>query len=259
MRVGAAIGTALLAVVLGGAPPVGAQPAGGMPPATGGARLSLTLLGGWGSWAQKTVNDDIRLDNIILTAPADSGGVGLEKGLDQLTDALVPGLEARWRVGARTAVVAGFLWLRDRSEVAFEIDTGSGPQPGFFRYRVEALPVWVGVSRAYPLTPRASYRVTAALLWTPWSRVRVEGSLGSGADLDEDGTTSGPGLLFGWGGEYRLSGPLAAHLSARMRLARLGDPENADGDPILDYFDRPLTMDWSGIDLLLGLTWDLLP
>ncbi len=259
MRFRPFIGAALLSAILVGPGSVLAQTTGELLPATRGGKLSITLLGGWGSWAQKAVNDDIRLDNMLLTAPVDSGGIGLEKGLAQLTDGLTPGIEARWRLGGRTALVMGALWLTDRSEVAFEFDSGSGPQPGSFSYRVEALPVWLGVSWVYPLTARATYRVTAAALWTPWSRVRVKGSLGSGTSLDEEGSTSGLGLLFGWGGEYRLSSPLSAHLSARLRLARLGDPESPDGDPVLDFFGDPLTMDWSGVDLLLGLTWDLLP
>jgi hypothetical protein len=252
----------IFGLLTGPAPGTGAQttvPAPGLLPPAGSGRVTLTLLGGWSSWSQKAVNDDIRLDNLILTAPADSGGVGLEKGLEQLTDGLAPGIEVRLRLTPRTGLVAGIMRLSDHSRVGFTLDSGSGPQAGSFSYRVTGIPVWIGVSHDYPLTGRVTYRVMAAALWFPFSQVRVKGTLGALPGLDEEGTTSGLGLLFGWGGSYRLSGPFTLQVSARLKLARLGDPEAADGSIIRDFFGQPLTMDWSGIDLLVGVSWGLLP
>jgi hypothetical protein len=252
----------LIGLLAGPAPRAGAQtaiPASTLLPSAGQGRLSVTLLGGWSSWSQKAINDDIRIDNLILTAPVDSGGVGLEKGLKQLTDGLAPGIEIRLRLTGRTELVAGAMRLVDRSRVTFTIDTGGGPQAGSFSYQVTGVPVWIGVSRDYPLTPQITYRVMAAALWFPYSQVHVKGTLGTPPGLDEEGTTSGIGLLLGWGGSYRLSGPLALQLSARLKLARLGDPKSADGTTLRDFLGRPLSMDWSGIDLLLGVSWDLFP
>ena len=250
---------ALSAGLVSGAGAQTTVPAPTLLPPAGSSRMTVTLLGGWSSWSQKAVNDDIRLDNFILTAPVDSGGVGLEKGLEQLTDGLAPGVEVRLRLTPRTELVAGVMRLSDHSQVSFTIDSGSGPQAGSFSYRVTGIPVWVGVSHDYPLTPRASYRVMAAALWFPFSQVRVKGTLGAPPGLDEQGTTSGIGLLFGWGGSYRLSGPFTLQVSARLKLARLGNPKAADGTVVQDFFGKPLTMDWSGIDLLVGVSWDIFP
>jgi hypothetical protein len=252
----------LFGLLAGPAPPAGAQaslPDPELLPPAVSSRVTLTLLGGWSSWSQKAINDDIRLDNYVLTAPVDSGGVGLAKGLEPLTDALAPGIEVRLRLTPRTGLVAGLMRLSDHSEVGFTFDSGSGLQAGSFSYRVTGIPVWIGVRHDYPLTRRATYQVMAALLWFPYSQVRVKGTLGAPPGLDEEGTTSGFGLLFGWGGSYHLSGPLYLQVSARLRLARLGDPKAADGSLVRNFFGDPLTMDWSGIDLLAGLSWDLLP
>ncbi len=252
----------LLGLLAGPVPRAGAQtkvPDPGLLPPAGGSRVTLSLLGGWGSWSQKAVNNDIRFDNLILTAPVDSGGIGLAKGLEQLTDGLVTGIEVRLRLTPRTGLVAGIMRLSDHSEVGFTFDSGSGPQAGSFSYRVTGVPVWIGAHHDYPLTRRATYRVMAALLWFPYSQIRVKGTLGAPPGLDEEGTTSGLGLLFGWGGSYRLSGPLTLEVSARLKLARLGDPEAADGSVIRDFFGDPLSMDWSGVDLLVGVSWDILP
>ena len=51
-------------------------------------RLSLSLFGGWASFSQTSVNNQIRMENLALTLPVSENGAGLDRGLDQITDVI---------------------------------------------------------------------------------------------------------------------------------------------------------------------------
>jgi hypothetical protein len=56
----------------------------------------------------------------------------------------------------------------------------------------------------------------------------------------------------------RLGGPFALQGTIRLRFGRAGDPEDEDGDVIVDPVGGdPVTLDWSGVDIVVGLLVDL--
>jgi hypothetical protein len=216
----------------------------------------VTFTGGWNSFAHGPVNKSIRLDNFLLTAPADSGGVGLSKGLDEIADGLGLNAEIRWQLSEKWSLFAGVQRLFDRSRVSFTYDPGSGPEPGFLEYEVEGYPLYAGVYREFPFTDRITYRLGSALLFFPASKLRVSGRLGGLAALQETGTADGIGAMFSWGGSVHLSGALSLDGGVRLRLGRIGDPVDDDGDVIQTTTGMKLApMDWSGVDLVFGLTY----
>lgn len=254
--------THLLAAVLCVAAPLAAPASAGaqtMPGASVSPRLTVTLLGGWASFAHKSVNDVIHLDNLVLTAPADSGGVGLDEGLTPLTDGIGLGAELSWRLGTRTRLIGGVMRLADSTRKDFTYDADGDPGtpavPGFLFYEVSAYPVYAGIGYGYAFTEKLDYELTGTLIYFPASKLLVEGALGGPATLDEEGTASGVGFGFSWGGHYRLTGPWALAARVSFSLGQLGDAKKADGTKILDVLDRPLGLDWSGVDILLGITW----
>jgi len=219
-------------------------------------RLSLTLAGGWASFAHSPVNRSIRLDNYLLTAPVDSGGVGLSKGLDEIADGLGLSAEVRWRMGEGWGLSVGLQRLYDRSRVSFTYDPGTGPESGYMEYVVEGLPLHAGVYREWPFTERLTYRLGGALLYFPSSRLRVSGRIGGLAALQETGTADGIGAMFNWGGSFRLNESLSLEAGVRLRLGRIGDPVDDDGDVIQTTTGMELApMDWSGVDIVLGITY----
>ncbi len=222
-------------------------------------RLTVTFLGGWGSWAQTSINSTIRLDNLLLTAPVDSNGAGLERGLESLNDGLALAVEARLRLNQRWSLVGGVMRLADSSRRDFLYDPGSGLQESFLSYRVAGWPLYLGAAYAFAFTPSFSYEVSAAAVFFPLTTLDVEGSLGGLVSLDQEGTASGPGALFGWGGTWHLSGRLGLAGRVQLRLGRLGTAEQDDGTPITDAYGGELAADWSGVDIMLGLRWTVLP
>ena len=226
-----------------------------------GDRLTLTLWGGWTSFSQKSLNDVIRLDNFVLTAPADSGGAGLEKGIDPLTDAVGGGIEVAWALGPGRRLIAGIGRLQDGSRVDFlyddDGDPGTPPVASFLDYRVGAWPIHAGLAWGFRLDDRLEYTLSASLLYFPSSDLRVRGAIGGPAALDEMGTASGLGAAFTWGGMVRMGGALRAGVRVGLRLGRLGDVKTSDGSPIVSAFGDELGLDWSGVDVQLGLTWAL--
>jgi hypothetical protein len=250
------LGALLLLTPRGARAQVG-DPLPSLLPRQSASRFSLTLLGGWSSFAHGPVNDSIRLDNFLLTAPADSGGAGLDEGLKEISDGLGLGVEARLALSSQWSLLVGVQRLYDRSRVTFTIDPGTGPQSGFLEYKVEGYPIYAGLERAIGLTGRLTYRLGGVLVFFPLSRLRVNGSIGGLADLRLSGKADGLGGMLFWGGDYRIAGPWSLSSTVRLRLGRIGDPVDADGDVIQTVFGQELApMDWSGIDLLVGLTFD---
>jgi hypothetical protein len=145
--------------------------------------------------------------------------------------------------------------LYDRSRVGFTYDSGSGPEAGFLEYEVSDWPIYAGVYRSFGFTDRVDYRIGGMLVWFPAATLNVSGKIGSGVPLEEEGTTDGLGAMFSFGGDIRLSDRLAVTLATRLRLGRIGDPTDSDGFVIQNFFGQELApMDWSGIDLVAGLT-----
>ena len=227
-------------------------------PPPGECKLSIALLGGWASFSQKSVNDMIRFDNLLLTTPVNEGGAGLDKGLDQLTDGLSFGAEIRYRLSSRWSAVAGFERLRDYTHLDFTFDPGTGPEESFLEYEAEGWPVYAGMIYSFRFTERLSYGVGAAMVFFPSSRLSLAGSLGSLASIEQEGTASGLGALIYWTGDMALGGPFSVVGSIRMRLGDVGDPKDSSGDKITNpQTGEPLTVDWSGVDILIGLMIDL--
>jgi hypothetical protein len=219
--------------------------------------ISLTLLGGWSSFAHGPINDSIRMDNFLLTAPADSGGAGLEEGLKEISDGLGLGVEVRLALSSQWSVLVGVQRLYDRSRVAFTVDPGTGPEDGYLEYKVEGYPVYAGLERSTGLTGRLTYRLGGVLVFFPASKLSVNGDIGGLVSLSNRGEADGFGAMLFWGGDYHLSGPWSLSSTVRLRLGRIGDPVDADGDVIQTAFgDELAPMDWSGIDFLVGLTFD---
>lgn len=215
--------------------------------------VSVTLTGGWGSWAQTAINGTIRMDNYLLTAPVDSNGAGLDRGLESLSDGLAWGIEARLRLSERWSLVGGVLRLADSARRDFVYDPGTGPQPSFLSYEVDGWPVYLGAAYGFAFTPRFSYEVSAAVSYFPLSSLDVEGSLGGLVSLDQEGTATGVGALLGWGGTWHLSDTVGLVGRVQLRLGKLGSAEQEDGTPITDAYGGELEVDWSGVDVMLGL------
>ena len=79
-----------------------------------------------------------------------------------------------------------------------------------------------------------------------------------GITIDQEGTASGLGALLTWEGGMALRDRIGLIASVRLRLARIGDPEDDSGTILNNpYSGDPLTLDWSGVDLLLGLRFSL--
>ncbi len=226
-------------------------------PAPGSGRLSVSLLGGWASFAQGSINETIRLDNLFLTAPAGSTGVGLEEGLSEITDGLGLVVEIRYRLSPHYALAFGVQRLYDRSSISFEFDQGqgAGPEPASIEYEVEDWPIYVGVYREFRFTDRVDYRLGGMLVWFPSSTLRVDTRLGSD-EMSEEGTTDGLGLLLSFGGDFNLTQRLALTAATRLRLGRIGDPKDSSGLVIKNFFNEEVApMDWSGVDIVVGLTY----
>ena len=222
------------------------------------ARMSVALFGGWASFSQTRVNELIRIDNMILTSPVADGGAGLEKGLNQITDGLAFGVEVRYLLKGPWELVAGFERLRDRSRLDFQYDTGSGPADSYLEYEADDWPVHAGVRYSFRFSDRYAYSIGLAAVIFPASRLHLAGRLGSLVELDQTGTVSGMGLALSWGGEMALSGPLALQGTIRMRFGRAGDPKDDSGSVLTDPIEgKPITLDWSGVDILIGLVIDL--
>ncbi len=229
-------------------------------PPPGESRLSLSLFGGWASFSQQPVNDMIRLDNLLLTTPADDGGFGFDKGLDQLTDGITFGAEVRYRLSPRWSAFAGFERLSDRTRLDFDFtfDPGTGPEECFIEYEVDAWPIYAGMAYSFRFTERLTYRVGLAAVYFPSSRLHLAGRLGGLANIEQEGTASGIGAALSWNGEVAIGGPLSVLGSIRLRLGRVGDPKDSSGDTITNpYTGDVLTIDWSGVDILIGVTVDL--
>ena len=241
--------------------PAGAQTPTAPPPVIPDephGRLSITLVGGWSSFAQGAVNRSIRLDNLLLTAPADSGGAGLDEGLGEIADGLGLGAEIRWRLSPEWSLMAGVQRLYDRSQISFTRDLGGGPQPGRLEYEVRGFPIYVGAYREFSFSARATYRLGVALLYFPDSVLAVNGEIAGATLLAEKGSTNGVGAMFSWGGGLDLGGGLSLDAGVRLRLGRIGDPVDADGDVIQTLAGMRLApMDWSGVDLLVGITYSI--
>jgi len=233
--------------------------AAGLLPAPGGGRLSIALVGGWASFSQKPVNDMINFDNMLLTAPVADGGAGLDKGLDQLTDGFTVGAEVRYRLNARWSAVAGFERLADRTRLDFTFDPGTGPEESFLEYEAGGLPLYAGMVYSFRFTERLSYGIGAALLLFPSSKLSLSGGLGSLASIEQEGTASGLGAMFSWTGNLDMKGPVSLVGSIRLRLGDVGEPKDSAGDAITNpQTGDPLSIDWSGVDFLLGLAVDLI-
>jgi len=225
----------------------------GLLPRPAPGTVSLSLLGGWGSWAQTSINSTIRLDNFLLTAPVDSNGAGLEKGLESLNDGIAMAAEARLRLSERWSLVGGVMRLADSTRRDFLYDPGSGPQESFLSYRVQGWPVYLGAAYGFTFTSRFSYEVVAAAVYFPLTTLDVEGSLGGLVSLDQEGTADGLGALLGWGGTWHLTEGIGLLGRINLRLGKLGVAEQDDGAPITDAYGGELEADWSGVDVMLGL------
>lgn len=223
------------------------------------SRLSLSLFGGWASFSQQPVNDMIRLDNLLLTTPADEGGAGLDKGLDQLTDGITFGAEVRYRLSPRWSVLAGFERLNDRTSLDFTFDPGTGPEEGFIEYEVDAWPMYAGMAYSFRFTERLTYSVGVAAVYFPSSRLYMTGRLGGLADIEQEGTVAGIGAALSWNGEVSIGDPLSVQASIRLRLGRVGAPKDDDSGETMknSYTDEVLAIDWSGVNILIGVTVDL--
>lgn len=220
--------------------------------------ISLSLFGGWASFAHKPVNDLIRFDNMLLTAPVEDGGAGLDKGLDQLTDGLSFGAEIHWQFADRWSAVAGFEYLSDRTNLHFSYDPGSGPVDGFLEYELSALPLYAGLIYSFRFTNSLRYGVGLEAIYFPSSTLHLVGELSGSPDINEEGTVSGIGAAFRCGGEVDIGGPISLQALVRLRFARVGDPEESDGDPIINpQTGESLTLDWSGVDIQVGFVIDL--
>lgn len=225
--------------------------------ASGGGRLSISLFGGWASFSQKSVNDMIRVDNMLLTTSVNDGGAGLDKGLDQLTDGLTFGIEFRYSLGPEWNIFAGVERLADNSRIDFTFDAGSGPAESFLEYSAEGWPLHAGIERSFRFTEKLSYHVGAAAVLFPASKLSLAGGLGS-LEIEQEGTAAGVGALFSWMGIYDTGGPLSLAGLIRMRLGDVGNPTDDDGDKLTDaYSGDLLRIDWSGVDILLGIMIDL--
>ncbi|MCK4772418.1 MAG: hypothetical protein KAT18_05810, partial [Candidatus Latescibacteria bacterium] len=229
-------------------------------PPPGECKLSIALLGGWASFSQKSVNDVIRFDNLLLTTPVSEGGAGLDKGLDQLTDGLSFGVEIRYRLSSRWSAVAGFERLKDRTRLDFDFtyDPGTGPEESFIKYEADAWPIYAGVIYSFRFTERLTYGVGVAAIYFPSSRLYLSAERSSLPIIEQEGTASGLGALIYWTGDMALGSPFSVVGSIRMRLGDVGDPKDSSGDKINNpYTGEPLTVDWSGVDILIGLMIDL--
>ena len=216
-------------------------------------RVSVRLLGGWASFSQTSVNSSIRIDNMLLTTPADSGGVGLSRGLRPITDGLGGTVEVSLAMGEVWRVTAGVQRIAARTRRDFSFDPGDGIRPAYMEYEVAAWPIALGAEYGYALGTRLHYRMGAALLYFPSSHLGVRGSIGGVADLNEEGTASGAGALFHWGGHAALGERLSLVTRLCLRLGRLGEVRGPDGDPIQTFTGQRLGLDWSGVDLLVGV------
>ncbi len=226
--------------------------------ASGGGRLSISLFGGWASFSQRSVNNMIRVDNMLLTTPVNDGGAGLDKGLNQLTDGLTFGIEVRYRLGPDWSIFAGMERVADNSRIDFTFDPGSGPVESFLYYSAEGWPLHAGIERSFQFTEKLSYHVGAAAVLFPASKLSLAAGMGSLAMIDQEGTATGVGALFSWTGIYDLGGPLSLAGSVRMRLGDVGDPTDEAGDKLTNSVTGDsLTIDWSGVDFLLGIVIDL--
>jgi len=225
--------------------------------ASGSGRLSVSLFGGWASFSQKTVNDMIRFDNMLLTTSTDDGGAGLEKGLEQLNDGLTFGIEVRYRLNSVWNIFAGVERLSDNSRIDFTFDAGSGPADSYLDYSAQGWPLHVGIERSFQFTEKLSYHVGAAAVLFPASKLSLSGGIGS-LVIDQEGTTTGVGALFSWMGIYDLDGPLSLTGSIRMRMGDVGNPTDDAGDKLTNsYSGDPLKIDWSGVDIMMGVVIDL--
>ncbi len=225
------------------------------PPAAG--TLELVVLGGWGSFSQQPLNEMIQFDNALLTAPTSQGGAGLDRGLDQLTDGFTWGAEARWRFAPRWSAVAGFHRLAARTDIHFAYDPGSGPIDAFLEYETSGYPVWAGILYTTRLSERLSYGIGMSAVLVPASTLHLAGYLGT-TTLDQEGTASGLGAMLTWEGGVQVSEPISLITAIRLRLARIGDPEDDTGSVITNpQSGDPLTLDWSGVDIMVGLRFTL--
>ncbi|MFO7769355.1 MAG: hypothetical protein R6W82_10440 [bacterium] len=220
--------------------------------------VSVSLLGGWGSWSQTSINSTIRRDNLLLTAPVDSNGAGLGKGLESLNDGIALAVEARLRLDDRWSLVGGVMRLADSSRRDFLYDPGSGPQQSFLSYRVQGWPIYLGAAYGFTFTTSFSYEVSAAAVYFPRTTLDVEGSLGGLVSLDQEGTAAGVGALFRWGGTWHLTDGIGIVGGINLRLGKLGGADQEDGTPIVDAYGRELEADWSGVDILLGVRFGFL-
>lgn len=221
-------------------------------------RMSVALFGGWASFSQTRVNELIRIDNMLLTSPVVDGGAGLEKGLSQITDGFAFGAEMRFRLKGPWEIVAGFERLQDQTRLEFEYDTGSGLADSYLEYQADDWPIHAGVRYSFRFSDRYSYGIGVAAVIFPASRLRIAGQLGNLATLDREGTVSGLGMALTWGGEMALSGPLTLQGMIRMRFGQAGDPKDDSGSVLTDPLEgKPITLDWSGVDIIVGLLIDL--
>lgn len=229
--------------------------------------LDVTLYGGWSSFAHGPINDAIQYDNsLFLTLPAESGGIGLEEGLSQINDALTVGLEFQWGLSPHLSLVAGAERLYDSSGVNFETDiSGSGTVSGSFKYEVQALPVYAGLSRTFPFIGNLKYRLALMALYFHKSQLNVDGEMTSGAGstfFQEEGTKSGIGAMLSWGGEMKVAQKFTIRADIRLRMANIGDPVRSDGTVIESALPAPienfpLSLDWSGVDILIGFSYTI--
>ncbi len=227
-------------------------------PAASPKRLSISLFGGWASFSQTRVNDVIRIENLVLTTAVDNGGAGLERGLDQLTDAATFGLELRYRLNGPWEAFIGVERLRASSHLDFEYDGGSGPLASYLEYSTDDWPIHAGLRYTFRFSERFAYGIGLAAVVFPASRLQVAGQLGGEAALDRKGTVTGVGAALTWGGEMALGGPLQLQGTIRLRFGQVGDPKDSDGDVFTDPIKgKPISLDWSGVDIVVGLVIDL--
>ncbi len=221
-------------------------------------RLGISLFGGWASFSQTRVNNLIRMDNLLLTGSVEDGGAGLDRGLDQITDAVAFGIELRYHLKGSWEAFIGVERLQASSRIEFDYDSGSGLLDSYLEYGTDDWPIHAGLRYSFRFSERFSYGIGLAAVVFPASRLVVEGQLGGLAALDREGTVSGVGAALTWGGEMALSGPLHLQSTIRLRFGEAGNPKDSDGDVITDPLQgKPITLDWSGVDIVVGLLIDL--
>ena len=225
---------------------------------TPAARVRVSLFGGWASFSQTRTNHLIRMDNLLLTASVADGGAGLDRGLDHINDSLTGGIEIGYRLKGNWEAVVGVERLQASSRIDFDYDSGSGPLASFLEYRTSDWPIHAGLRYTFRFSERYAYRVGFEAVVFPASRLNIAGRLGGLVALDQEGTVTGVGAGLTWSGEMKMGGPLSLQGTVRLRFGRAGDPKDADGDVIVDPIEgKAVTLDWSGVDILLGVLIDL--